>query len=274
MRSRRQTEQSVTDQIGRIALTQLFENVVPVSAGPATGAYASITAVAGTAGPINIFAPTLTSRSPRDGFFFAVIDADGGAATKPITISGAGKLINGQVSITLNTAFSGAILFYSIALGEWVAFEFGAAAATAPIVLARGWNDNAGIVILPSATPTIVVSKSITPTATGKIRVTITGVVENNGETGSNATLNVGISHGVAATPEDYVQAPGFGIFVPATATGAQPLAFALTVDLDAIAIVFPLATPVQINASLTATSNPLTIRPHACELSLQELSP
>jgi len=272
MRRRRQSP--VSDPLARVALTQLFENIVPTSVS-AQANYASVTAVGGTAGPVTVTAPLVTARSPKDTFHFAVVDDDGGAAARPITINGNGKNINGSPTLVLSVAFSGAILLYSTQLGEWVAFEFGPAVATppSPIVLARGWADNAALVPLPAVTPTIVVSKSITPTATGKVRVTITGIVENSADPGTNSTLNVGISHGLLATPLDYVQGPGgFGI----TVLGTDLVTFALTVDLDAIAVpvVFPVGTPVQINAVLAAGANPLSVTAHACELSLQELSP
>jgi len=269
MRRRRQTQ--VADPLSRVALTQLFENIVPTSVS-AQAAYASVTAVEATGGPVTITAPLLTGRAPKDTFHFAVVDADGGAATRPITVNGNGKLIAGSASIVLNVGLSGAIFVYSITLGEWVPFFFGPAvtAPPPPIVLARGWNDNAALVTLVANTPTIVVAKDINCTATGKVRATVTGIVQNAGEVGSNSTLNVSISHGAAATPEDYTQGPGgFG----STILAGSLVSFALTVDLDSVAVIFPLGIT-QVNAVLTAGANGLIVNPHSCELSLQELSP
>ena len=128
---------------------------------------------------------------------------------------------------------------------------------------ARVWAENTALVTLSTSAPTIILSESITPITTGKLRAIITGVVSSEGDTG--LSVNFGVSHGALATPQDYQQA-GFVVEIGGDA-------FALVVDFDKLAapIVFPLVA-VQINVVCTAASTPgISFPPHSVQMEIQE---
>lgn len=140
-----------------------------------------------------------------------------------------------------------------------------AARAALPLLLVRGWADNASPVSLVGTVATIVASKTVTPGFTGRFRVVVTGVARNaSDETG--ATLTVGVGHAAGATPEDYVQAP-------LTVGAASAETFALVVELDQVAapVVLPVGAPVTLHAVLTASAA-LTVDAHGAQIDVQEL--
>ena len=144
--------------------------------------------------------------------------------------------------------------------------DIGGAAGGA--ALASAWGDNSGLVAFNDTNIDIIKSVSITPASTGKLRVTITCV--NQGVDGGACPFTLGVNHGASPGQAfDYAQAQIF----TSTLNGAET---SVVVRLDKLAspIVFPVGTPVQINAVGQATEGGQTQIPaHGCQIDIQEVS-
>jgi hypothetical protein len=99
-----------------------------------------------------------------------------------------------------------------------------------------------------NGSPTIVVSKSITPKVTGRLVVTITAAVQNQSDSG-NAEIDVSVTHGAGVlTPAD---GPVVQYTINDNGGGREFATIAFEVDLGRVAspVLFPVGTPVIINA-------------------------
>lgn len=137
---------------------------------------------------------------------------------------------------------------------------------------AHSWSDTSvsGFRVSQGGGPGIVASATITPTATGKIRVIVSGAANNASDSGTVA-ITTSISHGVSVTTPDYTSE---ATTVPSPASpGGGPII--LVVDLFAAAeITFPLNTPVTVNAVLTVLSAGQAVQgaQHAVQIDLSEV--
>jgi hypothetical protein len=137
--------------------------------------------------------------------------------------------------------------------------------------LARAWGDATGFTVSQGGGAGIAAHATITPLSTGKLRVIITGSIQNDSDSGQ-AQYTVSISHGLAATPADYTS----GIFeIEDNGGGREYGSLSLVVDLDKIAapVVFPAGTPVQINAVITVTSGGQAVQgaAHSVQIAIEE---
>jgi hypothetical protein len=95
---------------------------------------------------------------------------------------------------------------------------------------------------------TIVVSKSITPAVTGRLVVTVTAAVQNQSDSGE-VSIDVSVTNGAGVlTPPD---GPVVRYTVNDNGGGRQFGTIAFEVDLGRVAtpVIFPVGTPVTINA-------------------------
>ncbi|SRR5579871_1497906 len=96
--------------------------------------------------------------------------------------------------------------------------------------------------------PTIVVSKSITPKATGRLVITITAAMQNQSDSGV-CPIDVSVTHGAGVlTPSD---GPAVRYTINDNGGGREFGTIAFEVDLGRVAtpVIFPVGTPVTINA-------------------------
>jgi hypothetical protein len=158
---------------------------------------------------------------------------------------------------------------------EWIASLYAIVAGVGGSVSgiqARAFSTNAAPVS-PGAAAAIGASVSVTPGLTGKLKVRVTGVVENNDSSGAahpfTLSVNSGASAGGAALfTQDVIRPVGAAAPNPRTATTA------LVVDLDKLSppTVFPVGTAVQINAIvLGSASATLTIAAAGLQLEVEE---
>lgn len=116
--------------------------------------------------------------------------------------------------------------------------------------LARGWVVNGSNIAPTDTSAHVVLSQTVTPTATGKFRVSIDGWANNTGV--SVATVTLGISHGSGITTPDYAALCfAYMTFDSASPSNIGSIAtVAGSVDLDKISspVIFPLGTPVIFN--------------------------
>jgi len=143
--------------------TAYFERVIPVVGGsPFAAQYGALHAVSsGAPGTVN--APNVgagTEATTKDAFHFGVVSTDGTS----FTIAGNGKNINGASSISVSgPAGASATLYYSTALGAWVAFLSGGASVTTPPTYT---GKNGSLITYNTSTYTSVLA---TPTITASL---------------------------------------------------------------------------------------------------------
>lgn len=131
---------------------------------------------------------------------------------------------------------------------------------------ARGWAEHLANSV-HSGVPTIIVSKTLTPTATGKFRIIVTGSAEGGGDGGPDQ-FTLSISNGAGATPAIYTSNAVFTSHDNSEAVGV-----CLVVDLDQLGapVTYPLGTPVQFNAvaEYSGTNDPATV---VLQMEIQEV--
>lgn len=135
-----------------------------------------------------------------------------------------------------------------------------------PAALGNAWADNPNQATLVNTGAIIVAQATITPRVTGKLRVIITGTVNNTD--GVAVSLITTVSQGVSSTPALYTQGTAETPASPDSGT------VALVVDLDKTAspTVFPVGTPVNINAVLQAgVGNVIVVPAHGVQIEVQE---
>jgi len=158
---------------------------------------------------------------------------------------------------------------------EWIASLYAIVAGVGGSVSgiqARAFSTNAAPVA-PGAAVAIGASVTVTPGITGKMKVRITGVVENNDSSGSahpfTLSVNTGAAAGGAALfTQDVIRPTGAANPNPGTQTTA------LVVDLDKLAVPFvaPVGVALQINAIvLGSASNTLNIAAGGLQLEVEE---
>lgn len=156
---------------------------------------------------------------------------------------------------------------------EWIAALYAITLGTGGIVTgipARAWATNAAPVA-PAAAAAIASTVTVTPGITGKMKVRISGVVENTDSSGTQHPFTLSVNTGASASGASLITQTTLhplGAVAPGTAT------FALVVDLDKLAApsVFPVGTPVQINAVVVGDgSGDLTIATGGCQLEVEE---
>jgi hypothetical protein len=126
---------------------------------------------------------------------------------------------------------------------------------------------------LPGAAAAIGATVTVTPGISGRLKVRISGVVENNDSSGTvhpfTLSVNTGASAaGAALFTQDVIRPVGAANPTPGTATTA------LVVDLDKLAVPFlaPVGVPVQINAIvLGSASAALNIAALGLQLEVEE---
>jgi hypothetical protein len=156
-------------------------------------------------------------------------------------------------------------------LWSFVWRKFGSSGSTAP---ASAWADSvAGNVSQGGGPAAIVAHASITPVATGKLRVWISGTIQNDSDSGQvQVTQSVG--HGASVATIDYV---GGTVEIEDNGGGREFATLSLSVDLDrsTTPITFPLNTPVQINAIITVLSGGQAVQwaNHQIQIAVQERS-
>jgi hypothetical protein len=203
---------------------------------------------------------------PSSGDNFGFFDADGSCSpATPITLSAEdGKPVNGQMAgLTFSVPFSSARAVFDEKLGGWTVVS---SAPDASLLFARAWADNQDDLTLTSTNATTVVSATLTPRVTGKLRVIVTGTFTNTASTPTSVALSLTI--GSSAVETIYNQAPANA---PASSGGWV----SLIVDLDKLPS--PPSTPVgrsvQVNAVLTAgAAGAITVAAHGVQIDVEEV--
>jgi hypothetical protein len=208
---------------------------------------------------------------PNDGDDYEVQDADGSCSSgSPIAIvPPTGTTIRGASSLTLTAAFVTCRLIFDAIANDWTA-EVSAPAAAVPTP-ARAWAQTTVELDDFATLHQVIVSVTVTPTVTGKFRVSLVMGAMATGSGGNNA-VQVGISHGAGNPADDYTS-PIELVLVSESSGNVIPTQI---VDLDKIPspIVFPIGTPVQINMTLTMGVDGATgasVDPGAC-IEVQEV--
>lgn len=183
--------------------TNYYERVVLATGeGTFPAKYAELVAVA-SGSPTTILCPVVggTENTTKDTFHFGVISADG---TGPIVINGNGFDVNGSPTITLAASpGASAHVYFSNALGQWLAFigAGGAAEVPPPSYTAKGppapqtFTDSGVTAVTGASITTAAFSSS------QKAIVTFSAVVFNAAST--EATAVIEIFDGVVGTPID-----------------------------------------------------------------------
>jgi hypothetical protein len=138
-----------------------------------------------------------------------------------------------------------------------------------PTSLARNFENSPAPVTL-SAVAQVIAGVSVTPQQTGKLKVRISGVVQNADTSATIRPVTISVAAN-GATPALETQQ----VFHPSAAT-SQPfgMPFSLVVDLDKASTptTFPLGTPVTINAcAIGDASGELSIPAGALQISVEE---
>lgn len=131
--------------------------------------------------------------------------------------------------------------------------------------LANAWNDSGNQQNLINTGPIIVAQVLITPKVTGKIRLTVTGTINN---TGGQTSLIASVTHGLASSPADYTQG------TQSVAGGSLSTGQSLIVDFDKLPtpIIFPVGQQAILNFVLQAGNGNVVIVPaHGIQIEAQE---
>jgi len=131
--------------------------------------------------------------------------------------------------------------------------------------LAREWNQAEGL-IEAQDTPTIIVSKEVTPLSTGRIRVVVSGSAVGAGD-GGPERFQLSLSTGGSPTPPIFTPDSFF------TSTDDNNyVGISLSVDLDLAGVpLFPVGVPVTMNAVLSASGSNIPSRADL-QITLQEV--
>lgn len=217
-----------------------------------------------------IQAPTvveLPNDSPNDGDSYEVLDADGSCSSSNQIelVPPPGTTIRGASSFFLSLAFVGARLVFDARANDWT-LATTAGSGSAP---ASGWADSVQT-ITNGPVPTIFASKTVTPTSSGKFRVTATGAVQNASDSGT-VNFTIEVTHGAGVTsPPDYA-APSQ---CNDNGGGRQFQGLSMSVDLDELPVplVFPVGTPVTLNGIIHPTGGQaLQWADHMLQLTITE---
>jgi hypothetical protein len=161
---------------------------------------------------------------------------------------------------------------------EWIAALYAITLGVSAVSgsLARAFSTNAAPV-LPGAAIAIGTSATLTPGVTGRLKVRISGVIENNDSSAAahpfTLSINTGLTAGTTGTQlftQDVMRPVGAANPNPGTDC------FSLVVDLDKLAVPFiaPPGTPIQINANvLGSASASLNIAAGGLQLEVEEAS-
>jgi len=139
--------------------------------------------------------------------------------------------------------------------------------------LARGWATNPSAITNPDTNPYIVLSTIVTPTATGKFRISLSGRADNT--TGS-VTGELFLNFGHGTTPPygtiDFAVVDFAFMNFGGNVGSITPVA--ATVDLDKLspAVTFPLGTPVQFNIVMAVSVTTIKFDIATLFLSVQEV--
>jgi hypothetical protein len=165
--------------------------------------------------------------------------------------------------------FAGCTYTFDAPANVWTADLSANPAAAAPTP-ARAWAPSVEIQTF-THNPQVVASVTVTPTVTGKFRCLVMGAMTTSTAGGDN-NVTPGISHGSGNPAPDYEQ----GSATPGTLIEKGNVGtVAMVVDLDQLAtpVVFPLGTPVQINATIRQTGSAGHIIANGITLEVQEVS-
>lgn len=156
---------------------------------------------------------------------------------------------------------------------EWIAalyaITLGVGGAVTGI-LARAYATNAAPV-LPGAAIAIGASVTVTPGLTGKLKVRISGVIENNDSSAATHPFTLSVNTGAAAAG---AQLATQDVLHPVGSTSPGTDCFAFVVDLDKLATPFvaTVGTPIQINANVLGSgSAALNIAAGGLQLEVEE---
>ena len=146
----------------------------------------------------------------------------------------------------------------------------GATRNVALLQLQSDMNTNGGAVTLTAASQ-IVASGSITPRVTGKIRVVVTGTVDNNDSSTTSHPIVLTVSTGAGTTP--VAQTSGTMRATQAGSTnGTNTVAMVVDLDRATAPITAALNAPFQVNACLTGdATGHLSVGLHNLQIALQE---
>jgi hypothetical protein len=151
--------------------------------------------------------------------------------------------------------------------------QVGSASFASVSPYARGWADATGNVLPGTTAATIACSVTVTPGATGKFRVSVTGTFVNVSAT-SDVLIASNLSHGSGVTTSDY---NGPAAYLGSNGAVGSLCPFAITVDYDKSSlvgpIVFPVGVPVTFNFVITlgsATAN-VGITTHGVQIAVEE---
>jgi hypothetical protein len=144
------------------------------------------------------------------------------------------------------------------------------------VPLAAGWADNPSAVLAPApATPIAVAAVTVTPVATGKIEVLVTGEIVNPNGAPSIAVLWLTHTGGPLPFPGDYqalnmpLQGVGEG------SNNTESFACVVRYDLAAVndlPLVFPIGVPVTFTLRLEADAADVQLPAHAAQVSVHEV--
>jgi hypothetical protein len=179
------------------------------------------------------------------------------------TFPGPDNVANGLTDLDESLAREWIAALYAITLGV---------GGTVTGIPARAFQANAAPV-LPGAAVAIGASVTVTPGLTGKLKVRISGVVENNDSTAATHPFTLSVNTGAAAGgaalfTQDVIRPIGAANPNPGTAT------IALVVDLDKLAVPFvaPVGVALQVNAVvLGSASAALNIAALGLQLEVEE---
>jgi hypothetical protein len=112
----------------------------------------------------------------------------------------------------------------------------------------RGFGQSGASPIVLTAAAQIVASVTVTPGATGKLTVFVSGVVDNNDSGATRRPVTLSLSSGNATTPAIFTQAT----LEPAGAnTGGAGSTLSMAIPLDIVSgLSFLVGVPVQINCN------------------------
>ena len=136
---------------------------------------------------------------------------------------------------------------YIIGRGRYARETYPSPPAPAPgAAPASEWN--AALAGNLNGQPTVVVSKEITPTVTGRLVVTVTAAVQNQSDSGT-CPIDVSVTHGAGVlSPAD---GPAVRYTINDNGSGREFGTIAFEVDLGRVSppVIFPVGSPVTINA-------------------------
>jgi hypothetical protein len=180
-------------------------------------------------------APVVVTLDPNavQGDRVAIQDVAGNAGSQAIVVDASeGQTVLGLgSSLSLNTDYGQVQLTYNEPLSAWIAAQSGGSAPG--VALAHVWGDSGAVGAISNSAFTVLAQVTVTPTTTGKVRVSGSGVVRN----GNPASINFEAGVAFAASPTTpsgatYGGDPG-GQLLTGTTGEVPTLGFAFSISYE-----------------------------------------